>query len=91
VKRYLKHLGLAILLCLSACAETPMTDEPTPDAAKRFLKLRGYDFNEESFFKAAADGDVMAVDGFASAGININAKDRNDDTALIAAAARGDS
>ena len=61
-----------------------------PDAAKRFLKLRGYDFNEESFFKAAADSDVMAVDGFISAGININAKDRNDDTVLIAAAVRGD-
>lgn len=90
MKTYVKPFGLAVLLCLSACAEMPMTDQPTPDAAKRFLKLRGYDFNEESFFKAAGDGDVMAVDGFVSAGININAKDRNDDTALVAAAARGD-
>src|SRR5438105_15958960 len=43
-----------------------------------------------SFFKAAAAGDVMAVNGFLSAGINPNAKDENGDTALTACAARGD-
>ncbi|MGZ8848200.1 MAG: ankyrin repeat domain-containing protein [Pyrinomonadaceae bacterium] len=86
----LKISALALLLCLSACADVPEVP-PTPEAAKRFLKLRGYDFNEESFFKAAADGDVMAVNGFISAGINVNAKDGNDDTALTASAWRGDA
>ena len=70
-----------LCLCLSACTGT-FSDQPTPEAAKRFLKLRGYNFDEPSFFKAAADGDVLAVNGFISAGININAKDANDDTAL---------
>ena len=83
-------LSLALLFYATGCAEGT-TDQPTPDAAKRFLKLRGYEFDEESFFKAASQSDVMAVDGFISAGININAKDRNDDTALVAAASRGDA
>ena len=91
-----KRLGL-LLLCIElmtcvnigACSEAGVP--PTPDAAKRFLKLRGYDFNEESFFKAAADGDVMAVNGFISAGININVKNKDDDTALTAMAAKGNA
>jgi hypothetical protein len=62
------------MLCLAACAES-VTDQPTPEAAKRFLKLRGYDFNEESFFKAADDGDVLAINGFISGGMNKNARD----------------
>lgn len=84
--------GAAIVLCLcvSACTGTS-SDQPTPEAAKRFLKLRGYDFDEKSFFKAAADGDVLVVNGFISAGINVNAKNSDDDTALTASAARGDA
>ena len=77
-------------LCLSACTGT-LSDQPTPEAAKRFLKLRGYHFDQPSFFKAAADGDVMAVNGFISAGINVNAKDGNDDTVLTASSRRGDA
>ena len=81
--------AVVVCLLLSACAGS--ADRPTPDAARRFLKLRGYDFNEEGFFKAAENGDAMAVDGFVSAGINVNAKDQNGDTALTATAARGDA
>lgn len=87
--RWPSCVALAFVVCLSACAAST-TDQPTPDAAKRFLKLRGYEYNEESFFKAAEDGDVLAVNGFISAGINVDAKDKNDDTALTASAARGD-
>ena len=78
-------LGLALCLCSCEGAE-----KPTPEAAKRFLKLRGYEFDEQSFFKAAAAGDVLAANGFLSAGINPNAQDENSDTALTASAARGD-
>ena len=81
--------GLAACLGAIACDDSGVP--PTPDAAKRFLKLRGYDFNEESFFQAAADGDVMAVSGFISAGINVNAKNKDDDTALTAMAAQGNA
>jgi len=75
---------------LGGCARSG-ADRPTPEAAKRFLKLRGYEFDEKSFFKAAEDDDVMAVNGFISAGININTKDENGDTVLTSAAARGDA
>ena len=57
---------------------------------RQFLKLRGYDFDEPSFFRSAAAGDAMAVNGFISAGINVNAHDGNGDTVLTSAAARGD-
>ena len=79
------------MLCACVCACTgSFSDQPTPDAAKRFLKLRGYEFDEKSFFKAAADGDVIAVNGFISADINVNARDENGDTVLTATSARGD-
>jgi ankyrin repeat protein len=85
-----KRLLLIVLMCCFAgCAGNEA--EPTPEAARRFLKLRGYEFDERSFFKAAEASDAIAVNGFLSAGINVNAKDENGDTALTAAAARGDS
>jgi len=75
--------------CLCACAQG-VSDQPTPEAARRFLKLRGYEFDNKSFFAAAAAGDEIAVNGFLSAGMNPNVKDHDGDTALTAAAARGD-
>ncbi len=84
------YVAVVFGLCLSACTGT-FSDQPTPEAAKRFLKLRGYNFDQPSFFRAAADGDVLAVNGFISAGININAKNGNDDTALTASSIRGDA
>ncbi|HEV2883331.1 MAG TPA: hypothetical protein VGW36_00645, partial [Pyrinomonadaceae bacterium] len=36
---------------LSGCA--PIAAKPTPEAAKQFLKLRGYNFDEKSFLAAA--------------------------------------
>ena len=84
-----KSIFVAFVLCFSACADEGPS-EATPEATKKFLKLRGYEFDEASFFKAAAAGDALAVNGFLSAGMNVNAKDQNDDTALTAAADRGD-
>jgi ankyrin repeat protein len=88
-KKYLPLVIVGLLFCLSACAG-PEYSQPTPEASKRFLKLRGYNFDDQSFFAAANAGDELAVNGFISAGINPNAKDQNDDTALTAAADRGD-
>ncbi len=92
MKRNIKRLVgpliiLAITLCVCACEGA---EKPTPEAARRFLKLRGYEFDESSFFKAAAAGDVMAVNGFLNAGINPNAKNDDGDTVLTDSAARGD-
>src|SRR5499427_3761181 len=92
--RQLRAKSFALIATMMLCSCLACADkedlEPTPEAAKRFLKLRGYEFDEPSFFRAAAAGDAMAVNGFVTAGINLNAHDDNDDTALTAAAARGD-
>ena len=82
-------MGLLLSLSLCGCAVSG-SDKPTPEQAQRFLKLRGYDFDEKSFLSAAAASDLTAVTGFLEAGINPNARDQSDETALIAAASRGD-
>ncbi|MFZ0750107.1 MAG: ankyrin repeat domain-containing protein, partial [Pyrinomonadaceae bacterium] len=89
-RRSAKYAAMALCVWLGGCTGAS-SDQPTPEAAKRFLQLRGYDFDEQSFFRAAAAGDVMSVNGFISAGINVNAKNTDDDTALTASAARGDA
>src|SRR6267378_5400234 len=88
-KRRFKLLTVGLLFCLGAC-ERAGSDRPTSEAAKEVLKLRGYNFDERSFLRAAAEADLIAVNGFLSAGINPNAKDENGDTALTSAASRGD-
>ena len=60
------------LSLLSGCA--PIAAKPTPEAAKQFLKLRGYNFDEKSFLAAAAASDVLAVNAFLAAGIDPDAK-----------------
>jgi ankyrin repeat protein len=65
--------------------------QPTPEDAKRILKLRGYEFNEKAFFAAVAASDVLAVNTFLAAGMNVNSKDETEgDTALMLAASTGD-
>src|SRR5436190_23279023 len=74
---------------LSGCVDT-RNDQPTPEQSKRYLKLRGFTFDEQSFFSAAAAGEVAVVKAFLTAGINPNARDKSDETALIGSASRGD-
>jgi ankyrin repeat protein len=86
-------LNFVLLVCallslagFTGCAAGP-SSKPTPEAAKRFLKLRGYEFNDASFLRAAAANDVTTVAGFLDAGINPNVKDEDSGaTALIFAA-----
>ena len=74
---------------LTGCA--PLAAKPSPEAAKQFLKLRGYNFDEKSFLAAAAASDVLAVNAFLAAGIDPDAEDEiGGGTAMITAAARGD-
>ena len=81
-------LVVCLVLTLAGCAES-RSDKPTPDAAKRFLKLRGYQFDDKSFLAAAASNDVAAVNWFLSAGMNPNVKEpESGATALISAATR---
>jgi ankyrin repeat protein len=62
----------------------------SPESAQRLLKLRGYDFNEPSFFAAAQARDLLAINAFLDGGINPNAQDADGRTVLISAAAHGD-
>lgn len=80
--------SLCVLLTLGACA-SPGNGKPTPDQARGVLKLRGYDFDQVSFARAAASSDEVAVNLFFAAGINPNTKDATT-SPLIAAASRGD-
>ena len=89
--RILRVILIGCLCCSFWSCRQPGSNQPTPDAAKQFLKLRGYEFDEASFHRAAAAGYVMAVHGFLAAGINPNARESSEgDTALTAAAGRGD-
>ncbi len=81
-------LLLCVLLGFSGCGQ-PASRKPTPEAAKQILKLRGYEFNEKSFLSAAAANDVIAVNGFLTAGMDANVKDEDGVTALITAASHG--
>lgn len=77
------------LFVLNGCKEREPA-QATPEAAKRFLKLKGYDFDQASFFRAISEKDVLIVNGFLSAGIDPNLKNsKTGRTPLIAAAAIG--
>jgi ankyrin repeat protein len=80
---------LALFLC--GCSQTSGELEPTPEAAKQFLKLRGYNFDEAAFVSSVRASDLIAVNAFLAAGINPNAQVESEgNTALIVAASIGD-
>ncbi len=78
-------------LCGVAGCGASANKKLTPDAAKRFVQLRGYEFNEKSFVSAVAANDVPAVNGFLNAGMNPNAKDEETATPVLVAAAVRDN
>src|SRR5256714_10209130 len=81
---------LFLVFTLFGCAAA-VREKPSPGAARQFLKLRGYNFDEKSFLSAAAANDVIAVNAFIAAGINPNAKNEESGApALVSAAADGD-
>lgn len=77
-------------LLLSGGCLIVTSPEAAPESAQRLLKLRGYNFDEKSFFAAGQARDIMALNAFFDAGINPNAQDADGRTVLIAAAAHGD-
>ena len=82
-------LLFAATLALAGCVQNDSV-KPRPEAAQQLLKLRGYEFDEKSFFAAAQSRDVTALNMFFDAGINPSAQNSDGRTVLIAAAARGD-
>src|SRR6476660_666782 len=97
MKRCVRHLSVLCLglsvMALAACSNQKpgQTGETSPEAAKQFLKLKGYEFDPKGFFTAVALRDLAAVNAFISAKFDLNVKDAiTGRTALIMAAAFGD-
>ncbi len=95
MKKRLKVFSLLILCSfvvafLSGCAASA-PPQLSPDTAKQFLKLRGYNYDEGSFHVAVKAKDVAAVNAFLAAGMSPNVKEPISLAApLIASSARGD-
>lgn len=81
---------VSVLFVSGGCLNADTQPQPSRDAAQRIVKLRGYQFDEKSFFAAAEARDMMAINAFFDGGINPNAQNSDGRTVLIAAAARGD-
>lgn len=84
------YLVIVIVLFAPGCVKPSGKGHAAPDSAQSILRLRGYDFDEKSFFAAAQARDMMAINAFFDAGINPNAQNSDGRTVLTAAAARGD-
>lgn len=81
--------GVAVTFSWGCAASEP--PKLTPETAKQFLKLRGYNYDEASFHVAVKRKDVAAVNAFLAARMNPNVKEPVSQAApLIASSARGD-
>lgn len=69
---------------LTACGAR--ADETTPEMAQSLLKVRGFNFTEDEFFKAIKQNDSAAVKLFLQGGIDPNTKNKTGETALTYAA-----
>jgi ankyrin repeat protein len=75
-------------VCLISACVKQAPQETSPEGAKRFLKFRGYEFDNKAFFEAVNAGDPDLVTLFLTANIDPNEKDPGTGrTALILAAA----
>ena len=80
-----KLFTILFLVALSlACGAR--SDETTPEMAQSLLKVRGFNFTEDEFFKAIKQADAQAVRLFLQAGINPNARKLNETPLTVAAA-----
>jgi ankyrin repeat protein len=88
-------LLIILTMALSAaCQRNSSDDRPTPDAARNDLTLRGYKFDEASFFEAVKQGDLRAINGFLAAGMSPDTKggsSSSGETVLTAAISKGDA
>ena len=83
-------IALSLVVFLAACAKQA-PPEASPESARKYLKLRGYDFDRTGFFAAVNAEDPKLVDAFLIAGIDPNLQDPGTGrSALISAAAHGD-
>jgi len=81
-------LFATVFFGLTACGAR--SEETTPEMAQSLLKVRGYNFTEDDFFKAIKQADAPAVKLFLQSGINPNARTKQGETAMTFAAALAD-
>ena len=74
-----------LLVCLvfaAACKDSSDDAKGSPEMTKNMLKLRGFEFNTDGFFRAIRLNDTVAVKGFFDAGMDPNTKNARGETAL---------
>ncbi|HLM02942.1 MAG TPA: ankyrin repeat domain-containing protein [Pyrinomonadaceae bacterium] len=74
------------LVCLvfvaASCGGASGDGSGSPEMTKNMLKLRGFEFNTDGFFKAIRLNDTVAIKGFFDAGMDPNTKNARGETAL---------
>src|ERR1700741_5183011 len=84
-------IGVSVIIFGCVGQNSKQGAQASPEAAKQFLKLKGYEFDPKGFFTAVALNDLTAVNAFITARFDLNVKDSvTGRTALIMAAASGD-
>ena len=79
---------LAAAFTNSGCSKRDPQSAPRQEA-RDGLSRRGFSYSEESFVQSARNGDAFAVKLFLDTGINVHAKNKIGETALMAAAFGG--
>jgi hypothetical protein len=86
----MNKLLIILLLVIFSFACGARSDETTPEMAQSLLKMRGFSYTEEDFFKAIKQADAQAVRLFLQAGMNPKARTKPGETTLTYAAANAD-
>lgn len=82
-------LSLTLLVCFdSSCGAR--SDDTTPEMAQSMLKVTGYNFTTEDFFRAIRLNDARVVRTFLQAGMDPNAENEKGETALTYALLNSD-
>ncbi|HEX9962015.1 MAG TPA: ankyrin repeat domain-containing protein [Pyrinomonadaceae bacterium] len=84
------YFFLVCLVFVAACGGSSGDTPPSPEMTKNMLKLRGFEFNADGFYKAIRLNDVVAVKGFFDAGMDPNTKNARGETPLTFAVANSE-
>ncbi|HEY0048042.1 MAG TPA: ankyrin repeat domain-containing protein [Pyrinomonadaceae bacterium] len=85
------YFVLVCLVFVAACGGSSGDTAGSPEMTKNMLKLRGFEFNEDGFFKAIRLNDTVAIKGFFDAGMEPNTKNARGETALTFAVGNAES
>lgn len=82
---------LATVLFVLSLLSLPIAcgNDGNPEKARKKLGEMGLEYSEEAFIKSASNGDTIALELFLTAGMDVNKRDENGMTALIAATEKG--